>query len=117
MRLTSGKQLDATKIEVVEKGLKVTLAVSGGTARVTYPFHRIDPTDLVPLLDRHLLLGKDAKADAQAADIYAEAYNANPELYAFLRSLETYETIVDDKTTLMLSSDSDLFQYLESASP
>ena len=57
------------------------------------------------------------KADAQAADIYAEAYNANPELYAFLRSLETYETIVDDKTTLMLSSDSDLFKYLESASP
>jgi len=55
------------------------------------------------------------KADAQAADIYAEAYNANPELYAFLRSLETYQVIVDDKTTLMLGSDSELFQYLESA--
>lgn len=57
------------------------------------------------------------KADAQAADIYAEAYNANPELYAFLRSLETYQVIVDDKTTLMLSSESELFQYLETASP
>ncbi|MCO4773906.1 MAG: protease modulator HflC [Deltaproteobacteria bacterium] len=57
------------------------------------------------------------KADATAADIYADAYNANPELYAFLRSLETYEEIVDDKTTLMLGSDSDLFQYLETASP
>ena len=57
------------------------------------------------------------KADAQAADIYADAYNANPELYAFLRSLETYEVIVDDKTTLMLGSESDLFQYLETASP
>lgn len=57
------------------------------------------------------------KADATAADIYAEAYNANPELYAFLRSLETYQLIVDDKTTLMLGSDSDLFKYLETASP
>jgi membrane protease subunit HflC len=57
------------------------------------------------------------KADAQAADIYAAAYNANPELYAFLRSLETYQEVIDDKTTLMLGSDSDLFKYLESASP
>lgn len=57
------------------------------------------------------------KADAEAAGIYADAYNANPELYAFLRSLETYEKIVDEKTTLLLQTDSELFQYLEDAKP
>lgn len=56
-------------------------------------------------------------ADAEAAGIYADAYNANKELYAFVRSLETYQTIVDDKTTLLLGSGSELFQYLEAATP
>ena len=42
-------------------------------------------------------------ADAEAANIYAEAYNKNPELYGFLRSLETYEKILDDETTVILS--------------
>jgi modulator of FtsH protease HflC len=56
-------------------------------------------------------------ADAEAAGIYAEAYNANRELYAFVRSLETYQEIVDDKTTLLLGSGSELFQYLEDATP
>ena len=57
------------------------------------------------------------EADAQAAGIYAEAFNANPELYAFVRSLETYQEIVDEKTTLLLGSGSELFQYLEAPSP
>ncbi len=56
-------------------------------------------------------------ADAEAAGIYAEAYNANRELYAFVRSLETYQEIVDEKTTLLLGSGSELFQYLEAATP
>ena len=57
------------------------------------------------------------EADALAAEIYAEAYNANPELYSFVRSLETYGVIVDEKTTLLLGSGSELFQYLEAPSP
>ena len=56
-------------------------------------------------------------ADAEAATIYAEAYNANPELYAFLRSMESYKAIIDDKTTLLLGTDGELFQYLEHATP
>ncbi|MEZ4316958.1 MAG: protease modulator HflC [Myxococcota bacterium] len=57
------------------------------------------------------------EADAQAARIYAEAYNANPELYAFLRSMESYRKIVDPKTTLVLGTGSELFEYLEDAQP
>lgn len=56
-------------------------------------------------------------ADAEAAAIYASAYNKNPELYGFLRSLETYEQIIDDETTLVLGTTSELFQYLEDATP
>ena len=53
------------------------------------------------------------KADAEATKIYGEAYSKNPEFYAFQRSLESYRDIVTSNTSLILSTDSDLFQYLE----
>jgi len=56
-------------------------------------------------------------ADAEAANIYAEAYNANPEFYAFVKSLETYQAAVDDNTILLLSTEGELLQYLEDATP
>ncbi|MBA6391206.1 protease modulator HflC [Colwellia sp. BRX10-3] len=55
-------------------------------------------------------------ADAKAADIYAAAYNQNEEavaFYAFTRSLQTYEIAISQNTTLLLSTDSELFQYLQ----
>lgn len=54
-------------------------------------------------------------ADAKAADIYAAAYNQNEDaigFYAFTRSLQTYELAISQNTTLLLSTDSELFQYL-----
>jgi membrane protease subunit HflC len=57
------------------------------------------------------------RADAEAALIYAEAYNADPEFYAFVRSMESYRDIVDGQTTLLLETNSELFQYLEDATP
>ncbi len=54
------------------------------------------------------------KADAEAAKIYGETYGKHPEFYAFLRTLESYRDIITDNTSLILSSDSDLFNYLES---
>jgi modulator of FtsH protease HflC len=54
------------------------------------------------------------KADAEAAHIYAEAYNRDPELYAFVKTLEAYKGIMDDKTELVLSTDSALLRYLRS---
>lgn len=53
------------------------------------------------------------KADAEATKIYGEAYNKHPEFYAFQQSLESYRYIITENTSLLLSSDSDLFQYLE----
>ncbi len=53
-------------------------------------------------------------ADAAAIKIYADAYNRDPEFYAFVKTLETYSQTIDANTTLMLSTDSDLYKYLKS---
>ncbi|MBN2803995.1 MAG: protease modulator HflC [Deltaproteobacteria bacterium] len=54
------------------------------------------------------------KADADAARIYADAYKTDPELYKFLKSLESYRKTMDDKTTLLLTTKSDYASYLKS---
>jgi modulator of FtsH protease HflC len=53
-------------------------------------------------------------ADAQAAAIYARAYGRDPELYQFVKSMETLNATLDDKAWLVLSTDSELFKYLKS---
>lgn len=53
------------------------------------------------------------KADAQATKIYADAYNKDPEFYAFTKSLENYRKSIAEGTTLILSTDNDLFRYLK----
>ena len=55
------------------------------------------------------------KADAQAAEIYANAYNQNAqsvEFYQFIKSLDTYKNILTSDTRLVLSTQNELFQYL-----
>lgn len=51
-------------------------------------------------------------ADAEAIRIYGEAFGADPEFYAFIRTLETYKAL-GDNATLMIRADSDFFRYLE----
>lgn len=53
------------------------------------------------------------EADAEATSIYAAAYSRDPEFYAFTRSLETYEQVIDSDTTIIMGTDSDLLKYLE----
>lgn len=52
------------------------------------------------------------KADAEAAVIYADAYNRDPELYEFLKTLETYHSIIDENTDVVLSTRAELLQHL-----
>ena len=54
------------------------------------------------------------EGDAKAAKLYADAYNQDPELYAFLKSLETYETSIKKQSKVVLSTESALFKYLAS---
>jgi modulator of FtsH protease HflC len=52
------------------------------------------------------------KGDAEATRTYGEAYSKNPQFYKLTRTLESYKKILDDKTTIVLSSDSDLLRIL-----
>lgn len=55
-------------------------------------------------------------ADARATAIYAEAYNqtnAARELYNFTRTMESYSKALDDQTSLILSTNSDFFKFLQ----
>jgi membrane protease subunit HflC len=52
------------------------------------------------------------KADAEAIAIYADAYNKDPGFYTFLKTLETYRETINDRTTLMLTTDNDFYEYL-----
>ena len=53
------------------------------------------------------------EADAEATQTYAEAYNRDASFYAFMKSLETLEITADPNSTLILSTDADLLEYLK----
>ena len=59
------------------------------------------------------------ESDAKATEIYARAYTQNPqaaEFYGFLKSMETYRKVLTKESTLVLSTDSDLFNLLKRSS-
>ena len=59
------------------------------------------------------------EADAKASEIYAKAYGGSPEaveFHQFLRTMDAYRKFLDKDTTLLLSTDSDLFRYLKQSS-
>jgi membrane protease subunit HflC len=59
-------------------------------------------------------------ADAKATEIYATAYNQNPqavEFYEFTRTMASYPSIIGANTTVVLSTSSDLFKFLKGMTP
>ena len=53
--------------------------------------------------------------DAKAANVYASAYNKDPEFYSFYRSLNAYSEVFNNKSDLLvLDPSSDFFKYLQS---
>ena len=52
------------------------------------------------------------EGDAESTRIYSQAYSRNPRFYKLLRTLESYKKMFDDKTTAILSSDSELLKVL-----
>ena len=59
-------------------------------------------------------------ADAKATEIYASAYNQSAEsveFYEFTRTMQSYKDIIANNTTLVLSTDSDLFKFLKGMEP
>jgi membrane protease subunit HflC len=59
-------------------------------------------------------------ADAKASEVYAAAYNQSAEavgFYEFTRTMQSYKSIISEGTTLVLSTDSDLFKFLKGMTP
>lgn len=59
-------------------------------------------------------------ADAKATEIYARAYNQSPTavaFYEFTRTMQAYKAMISENTTLVLSTDSDLFKFLKGMDP
>ena len=52
------------------------------------------------------------RGEAEALKLLAAAYRQDPEFFRFLRSLESYEKIIDENTTLFIESDSQLMEAL-----
>ncbi|MDF1812832.1 MAG: protease modulator HflC [Verrucomicrobiales bacterium] len=60
------------------------------------------------------------EADAKASDIYAKAYGTSErsaEFYEFVKTMALYEKMLSGKSTVVLSTDSDMFKYLKSVEP
>ena len=56
--------------------------------------------------------------DAKAAEVYAKAYNQDPEFYSFYRSLDAYKVSFGaDGDVLVLEPDSDFFEYFKNMTP
>ncbi len=53
------------------------------------------------------------KADAEATKIYAKAFGADPAFYSFIKTLEVYNEALGKDTSIVLSTDSELFKYLK----
>ncbi len=52
------------------------------------------------------------EGEAESIKIYAESFNQDPEFYKFYRTLEAYRNSLKDKTTVLLSTDSEFLKYL-----
>jgi membrane protease subunit HflC len=59
-------------------------------------------------------------ADAKATEIYAKAFNQSPDsvaFYEFIKTMETYEQMLDKDSMLILTTGSDIFKYLKNVDP
>jgi modulator of FtsH protease HflC len=54
-----------------------------------------------------------AEGEAAAMGIYADAFGRDPAFYKFLRTLQAYETVLDDQTTLFLPADAEILMILQ----
>jgi membrane protease subunit HflC len=57
------------------------------------------------------------KADGEATQIYAAAYGLDPELYTFLETLDVYASALDQSSSAVLSTSSDLLKYFKTGKP
>lgn len=57
------------------------------------------------------------EAEATAINIFAEAFEQDPEFFRFQRTLEAYQEFLTENSTIVLPASGDLFEFLQSSSP
>ncbi len=57
------------------------------------------------------------EGEAEAIQLYAQAYNQDPEFYKFMRTLSAYKKILTENTTVVMSSDSEFLKILSDFDP
>ena len=55
------------------------------------------------------------EGEAEAISILADALNRDPDFFTFRRSLDAYRQFLSTQSTMILSSDSELFRFLQSS--
>ena len=86
---------------------------SEGTEEAVKIQAETDKEKVILLAESKMIAEKTrGEGDAGAIAIYAAAYEEDPEFYAFIRTLEAYETSLNKDTTVILPGDSEFFQYL-----
>ncbi len=53
------------------------------------------------------------KADAESTRLYAEAFGLDPEFYSFTKTMEVYNEALTDNSSIILSTDSEIFKYMK----
>ena len=102
MRTERNVQAQKLRAEGEEQNLKITSDVDKEVAIIRAQAEQISET----------LRGE---GEGQAIALFADALEQDPEFYTFTRSLQTYEKIIGENDTLVLSSQDDLFKYLASS--
>ena len=99
MRAERGREAKKYRAEGTEMALKIRAEADKESVRIVSEAYK----------QAEKIRGE---GDAQATTIYADAHNRDPEFYKLVRTLEAYRKFLDDKTTVVLSSDSELLRLL-----
>jgi membrane protease subunit HflC len=99
MKAERQRQAKQYRAEGKEKAMKIRSETDKEVARILSEAYR----------EAERIKGE---AEAKAMSIYAEAYKRDPEFFRFLRTLEAYKKVLNDKTTVILSADSELLKLL-----
>ena len=98
-----------TERELISAGLRAEGAEDA--AKITAAAER-DRTIILAEAERSANLTR-GEGEAKAIEIFADALQENPEFYAFQRSLEAYKEFLSTNATVILGSDSELFEFLQ----
>jgi membrane protease subunit HflC len=91
---------------------------SEGTEKATKIRADADKQKQIILSEAYKMAQKiKGEGEAIAIKTYAEAYEKDIKFYELIRTLESYEKFIDEKTTVVLSADSELLKFINTSNP